>query len=371
MLSELPYEVFDLILDFCTDENKANFYKSYNKEIYDKAIKFNKKNILNKFYMPNTFVNSKLFVANNISIVLMEDIKCLENETFKNIKNINLDFCDIFNENIDFLADLDIDIKKINFGLRYDTPVNKFPKFVDDIRLNPKFPINSSILPDSLRSLIISRYNSSTISTFPENLEKICANSNNFPKNSALKKIFPNLIELDLTNAEKFDLENLPEKLKFVRLKFCTIRDEILNLPDSIEMLILDGYIHKLNKYPASLKYLSIDCFLALPDLFKLNIEHLCINNDILKNIKAVPKTITHLSLKISWFSTQSKLVIPENIEHLYLDTIELIDDIEFSSTVKYLHIPEYQYPRHKKIYERIIPSHIQICSYNKKFSKD
>ena len=91
MLSELPYEIFDLVLDFCTDENKANFYKSYNKEIYDKAIKFNKKNILNNYYMLNTFIKSKLFVANNVTLYISEpkDFECLNySDQYKYSKNI-------------------------------------------------------------------------------------------------------------------------------------------------------------------------------------------------------------------------------------------------------------------------------------------
>lgn len=370
MFAELPYEIFDIILDYLSDKNKCNLYKSYNKEIYNKAIKFNKKNMLYDYYSPYTFINSKLFIAKNIFIVLPEDVKDLTNFVFRKITNINLKFCDIFNENIDLLSNLDIDIGEIQLGKHFNKNINILPKTLKKIKFGLIYKKNLDNLPDNLTHLSITR-TTGTICKFPKTITHLNICSKSLVNNEINKIYFPNLTHLNLSCGSETNIDNLPETLKHLVIHYRSHSPfPDTKLPDSIKYLILKNCNNTIIKYPKNLKYLSVDKLPSDVDLSTLaNLKHLCVNS---RNFTEIPKNTQKLTLKFPLLLPSSdmmsrKFVIPEGITDLYLETHDLVQNIVFSNTVKYVHILKAYYSNLIRVFKRILPENIIILPYEKK----
>src|SRR5438128_2634407 len=111
----LPYELITLLFDYLDDLNKKNLFKSFNKNIYQKAIESNYKIKLYDRYIPNKIINNKLFMANKFIIYCKENMCDLEP-----CQQMDILFANRFNEKLCIISKSNISawnsITHLTFG---------------------------------------------------------------------------------------------------------------------------------------------------------------------------------------------------------------------------------------------------------------
>ena len=299
MLEDCPYEIILLIFSFLYDSYKRKLFKSFNKNIYDKATKYPGKIELHDYYYSvNNLKNNNLVLATKIKMMDMSDMifmftirdnithiishisefdyynsfatQCtkyiefpkLEQLIFYNEPNeINCKLSNIYY--YEELPQLDIITDK-----KYLT-VSDNNEHTDEI-LSKLLCYKCIFLPDSIKYLVLKHYEFTTY----------------------IKKFPKSLITLDiegryLINSIFIYDRNFPRTLKNIKLSlgryYKTTTSSWYNIifgyiPDSVETIILDKYFVNFNK-PIS--------------KFPKNLKTLVVHKQIEKYLENIPKNVS------------------------------------------------------------------------------
>ena len=117
MFTDLPYEIIYQLYDYLEYGDVMSFFKSFNKELYSKAVQYKKKYIFKVQLYPLEIVNSKLFSTKYFKLTAG-----YENEDLKLLKSIDhkhaIIHSDKYNKNINF-NDYAPSVYKIIFSEKY------------------------------------------------------------------------------------------------------------------------------------------------------------------------------------------------------------------------------------------------------------
>lgn len=234
-------ENYTFLILFDEYTNKLNFFSNINKIVFGPSfndyVDLSKYLCLKKIIFGSKF-NSNFILPNSVDeIIFGYEFNCI-------------------------LESLPINLKIIHFGNDFDHPVDVLPESVEIIKFGKNFNHKLNNLPKNLIELNFnyeSKFNH-PLNNLP-NLKKIYFGIEfNQPLN-----YLPNSLEiLDFTHKSKFNesLDNLPFGIKKLSLPY-NYFNSIDNIPDTIEELIILSRDTSINKFPSSLKFLSIDIYLV------------------------------------------------------------------------------------------------------------
>ncbi len=273
---ELSNKILNLINSHYLEKNNSN--KQINCEDYslkingsDDSTNFENKlvkldNLSNKL----SYIQEIVFNNNfNCGINFLKHINLKKiifgykfNSDFILPNSINeIHFGDEFNS---YIFNLPPNLKIIHFGDKFNQPINCLPDSVEIIKLGKKFNQNIKKFPKNLIELYFdsnSVFNSySDINYSLDNLpplKRLCLGRTfNQPINYLPNSL--EILEFPFQSNFNYPLDNLPSSIKKLTLPY-DYSGLLDNLPESIEELVILSSKNKINKFPKSLKYLSIN----------------------------------------------------------------------------------------------------------------
>ena len=254
MFSSLPYEIIYNLYEYLDIEDIKKLFKSFNSEIYSKAILYNKKYILQTAFYPLEIVNSKLFSTKKFKITHIywhKDLKLLDDLQNK--------ICVIFDEN--FNSQIDFNrysqkIYKIKYGGKFNKPVTNLPKNIKKIKFGSEYNL-----------------------PFDEMDSEVTHIKFGFDFNQPVDKLPKKLTHLTfgLWFKQNININKLPQNLIYLCLFFWCGKN-IDDLPDTIENLTLEPSDEiTINKLPKNIKILKIsECVNFSFKKSEINLQRLC-----------------------------------------------------------------------------------------------
>ena len=244
MLADLPYDTITVIFSFLEEKDKKRLFKSFDKEIYEKAINSSSKIELYDRYYISKIVNSQVAIARNLyvnkwSVGWMPKIK------YKNTDIIHI-------------GSFKKSLRRVVFpdGITHLNLV-KFCKKLEKVYLS-KDGLTSYALPDSITHLTLGDNFNQKLDNLPNSLTHLTLG---YAFNQKLDNLPNSLTHLTLGDNFNQKLDNLPNRLTHLTLGY-TFNQKLDNLPNSLTHLTL-GYafnqkLDSLHTTVKNLKYLKI-----------------------------------------------------------------------------------------------------------------
>ena len=207
-----------------------------------------------------------------------------------------------------------VDIKEKNYEIKlFGTTINKLIKNI--------YNKNALDIDINFCTCAMDLYQ---IDNFPNFIKKICLR---FKFNCEILKNLPEDLEYlniwDNPKEIKTELNNLPNKLKVLKMSYINYNLPIDNLPESLEKLVLslkNKYNHNLDNLPSSLNFLEINLLDDTNCICKLNNLPESLKEIKLKNNKGFEIKKYPQKLKILELCSKKEITnIPENIEYKYI----------------------------------------------------
>ena len=217
-----------------------------------------------------------------------------------------------FNSNINNIPDC---VEEINFGYEFNQEIDKYPDSLKYIKFSNDFNQKVDNLPPNVIHIIFGNNFNQSIDNLPDSVKyiefgggsKLTHRINKFPKN---------LTHLSFDGEYNFELNNLPNTISHLNLsKYVSSIDKF---PDSIKKLNLGYAFNKqISKYPKNLEVLMFERSFNqpinnLPD----SIKFLQLSENFNLQINKFPKNLKFLVLN---YEFNQPLKIPEGLEYLVL----------------------------------------------------
>lgn len=251
--NKINIENYSFIIKNNEDINKlvclSNVTEIFFDDNFNSYINLSNYNFLKKIIFGSKF-NSSFILPNSVSeIIFGDDFNLILLNLSSNLKIIH--FGNEFNQSVYFLPE---SIEIIKFGKKFNQPVNNLPKNLIELHFNSKSDFNYPIdnLPCKIKKLYLGKYFNQPINYLPSSLEI-----------------------LEFTHYSYFNqsINNLPYGIKKLMLPY-NYNGLIDNISNSIEELIIPSKKNLINKFPNSLKFLSINIGLV-EILNKINFDYL------------------------------------------------------------------------------------------------
>jgi hypothetical protein len=239
---------------------------------------------LKKLYVPNnydwTIFNLPTSITElmiNLKYTKLLDLFDNANKFKYNLKILKIGYQ--YNQHSSLTSNFNLEsipstVEELEFGDEFNQELKYLPKNLKKLifGFNFKYPIGQNVLPDTIEHLVF-RYNfNNRITRYPDNLKYLKFGRN---YSQRLDNLPAKLIHLVINERFHEKIQNLPPSLRILEFDDLAEFNEELELPDSLEILILGKYFRsrKLKNIPNGLKKIKISnsCGLVITKLLEHN----------------------------------------------------------------------------------------------------